>query len=145
LKTISERFGTLQLTKRDAAAASLGDLLTLKTARTDNVLAGVTPPSSNAFHPNSSVPSKIDMIHAARVAALPVRNQQGFYEEASTASLTSAADVGNFIRDRTAAWKEHKQRQEARRSRQAAASPQPDSKPSHSGGGSHGHETKHHR
>src|SRR5205823_718980 len=81
LKTISERWGTKPLTKRDAAAGSLGDVLTLHTARTDDALAGVTPPISNAFHPNSSIPSKIEMIHAARVAALPLRNQQGFYEE----------------------------------------------------------------
>ncbi len=141
LKTISERWGTKPLTKRDAAASSLGDVLTLQTPRTDDALAGVIPPTSNTFHPNSSVPSKLEMIHCARVAALPVRNQQGFYEETSPAPLTSAAEVSNFIRDRTAAWKEHKQRQEARRNRHAS-SLHPDKKHPHREG-NQGHETKH--
>jgi phospholipase C len=65
-------------------------------------------------------------------AALPLRNQQGFYEEASIAPLTSAADVGNFVRDRTAAWKEHKQRQEARRKQRASNSHSDNTHP-HSG------------
>jgi phospholipase C len=150
LKTISERWGTQLLTKRDAAAGSLGDVLTLQTPRLDNALAGVTPPTPSVTHPNSSTPTKIEKIQAARVAALPLRNQQGFYEEGSTAPLTSAAEVSDFIRDRTAAWKEHKQRQEMRRSKRAAnqshasnnshaAKKQPHS------GGDHGNESKNRR
>ena len=113
LKTVQERWGTDFLTERDKAAASLADVLTLAKARTDDPLNGVQVPVSSIHHPNSSTPSKIDKIHAARVAALPIRSEKGHYEQADPA-LSSAADVSNFIRDRTAAWKEHLRRQRAR-------------------------------
>jgi phospholipase C len=109
LKTIHERWGTEALTARDAAAASLADVLSLGTARSDDPLHGVTVPVSAGHHPHASTPSKIDKIHAARIAALPLRSEKGHYEEASP-DLATAADVGNFIRDRTAAWKEHLRR-----------------------------------
>jgi phospholipase C len=66
----------------DRAAATLGDVLTLTTGRTDDPIKGRVPPISAGQHPNSSTPSKIDKIHAAKVAALPVRNEKGHYEEA---------------------------------------------------------------
>jgi phospholipase C len=113
LKTISERWGTKTLTERDKAAASLADALTLAAPRTDDPLKDVKVPVSSAHHPNSSTPSKLDMIHAARVAALPIRSEKGHYEQAKP-TLTSAAEVSDFIRDRTAAWKEHLRRQRAR-------------------------------
>jgi phospholipase C len=114
LKTIHERWGTVPLTARDKAAATLGDALTLATARTDDPIKGVPPPVSTGQHPNSSTPSKIDKIHAAKVAALPIRNEKGHYEEAAPL-LTSSSEVSDFIRDRTAAWKEHVRRQRHRR------------------------------
>jgi phospholipase C len=114
LKTIAERWGTATLTKRDAAAASLADVLTLTTARTDDPIQGVLPPVSSAHHPNSSTPSRIDKLHAAKVAALPLRNEKGHFEEADTLPpLTSSADLTTFIRDRSAAWSQHQQRQKA--------------------------------
>ncbi len=113
LKTIHERWGTDPLTQRDRAAASLGDVLTLATARQDDPLEGVAIPVSTGHHPNASSPSKIDRIQAARVAALPIRNEKGHYEEASPV-LTSASEFSDFIRDRGAAWKEHVQRQRQR-------------------------------
>lgn len=113
LKTIHERWGTNPLTQRDNAAASLAAVLTLDKARADDPLKGVAVPVSTGSHPNSSVPSKIDRIHAARVAALPIRNEKGHYEEVA-ANLASTSELSNFIRDRTAAWKEHVQRQRRR-------------------------------
>ena len=88
-------------------------MLTLATARQDDPLEGVAIPVSTGHHPNASSPSKIDRIQAARVAALPIRNEKGHYEEASPV-LTSAAELSDFIRDRSAAWKEHVQRQRQR-------------------------------
>ena len=133
LKTIADRWGTQPLTARDRAAGSLGDVVTLAKPRTDDPLSGVLPPRSSAPHPNASQPTKIDTIHAQRVAALPIRNDHGYYDETAPAPvLGSAAEVGDFIRDRTAAWKEHVQRQKLRRARRAAS----DSKPS--GGGRQG-------
>lgn len=116
LKTISERWHTAPLTARDKAAASLGDVLTLTQPRTDDPLHGVTPPASNEPHPNSSTPSRLDKIQASRVAALPVRNEQGHYEEAAP-TMTSASEVSDFIRDRSAAWQQHVQRQQQRRAK----------------------------
>ena len=114
LKTIQERWGTEPLTGRDKAATSLAGVLTLDAARIDDPLKGVVVPVSSGHHPNASTPSKIDKIHAAQVAALPIRNEKGYYEQVSP-DLSSTAAVSSFIRDRTAAWKEHVQRQRARR------------------------------
>lgn len=133
LKTIQQRWGTAALTRRDQAAASLADVLTLAKARGDDPLQGVTAPASAIHHPLSSTPSRIDRLQAARVAALPIRNDQGHFEEAAPV-LTSSADVGNFIRDRGAAWKEHLQRQRQRRQAAQAAAPHPHAAPaSHAG------------
>jgi phospholipase C len=126
LKTLSERWGTDPLTDRDRAAGSLGDVLTLAQARTDDPLQGVLAPVAGAGHPNASVPSNIDRIHAARVAQLPIRNEKGHYEEVvDPPAFASAAELTNFIRDRSAAWKEHLQRQRDRRSRAAHPAPRP--------------------
>ena len=120
LKTISERWGTKPLTARDAAAASLGDVLTLAKPRTDNPLQGVTAPQAALDHPAAALSSKLDLVQARRVAALPLRNRQGHYRE-QVPSLTTSADVGDFIRDRTAAWEQHKQRQAERRAEEDEA------------------------
>lgn len=116
LSTISERWGTAPLTARDRAAASLGDIITLANPRTDDPLSGVLPPASSVAHPNASMPTRLERIHAALVSALPVPNQQGRYPEDPTApAFVSSADVSDFIRDRTAAWKEHVRRRNLRR------------------------------
>ncbi len=116
LKTISQRWGTKPLTKRDAAAASLGDVLTLTHARTDDPIAGVQPPKSTVKHPLPAKPTPLDLLQADRVSKLPVRNDRGFYEERLPGPLPStSADIGDFIRDRTAAWSQHMERQKRRR------------------------------
>lgn len=114
LKTIQERWQTEPLTERDKAAASLGDVLTLTQPRQDDPIEGVPIPTPGGHHPNSSVPSKIDKLQVARIAALPIRNEKGHFEEASP-ELSSSAEVSNFIRDRSAAWSQHLQRQKQRR------------------------------
>jgi phospholipase C len=116
LKTICERWGTEPLTNRDRAAASLADILTLAEARGDDPLDGAAVPVSNVHYPNAASPSKIDLIHAAKVAALPIRNEKGHYDEArAVPALTSAAELADFIRDRTAAWNQHLERLRRRR------------------------------
>lgn len=116
LKTIAERWGTTPLTARDRAAASLGDVVSLANPRTDDPLSGVVPPVSSAAQPGASTPTKLDRIHAARVAALPIRNEKGHYpEDAPVPVFASTSELSDFIRDRTAAWKEHVQRLKRRR------------------------------
>ena len=117
LATIAERWGTDPLTARDRAAASLADAITLTKPRTDDPLSGVLPPVSPAAQQNVSKPTKLQKVHAALVAALPVRNQQGHYpDDPSVPTFASSSDLSDFISGRTAAWKEHVQRQKQRRS-----------------------------
>lgn len=53
LKTVEQRWGQPPLTARDAAAPGFGDVLTLATPRTDDVLAGITPPVTLAPGPGA--------------------------------------------------------------------------------------------
>ncbi|MDN7179673.1 phosphoesterase [Caballeronia sp. SEWSISQ10-4 2] len=106
LRTIHGRFGTQPLSQRDAAAASLGDVLNAAARNTADRIPGVVPPASTAIHPNTSSISKISMMHADAVSSLPLRNAHGYFEEGPRiTTASSAADIDNFIRDRTAAWK----------------------------------------
>jgi phospholipase C len=104
LKTIHERWGTAPLTARDAAAASLGDVLTLTHPRTDDPLQGVTPPAAEITPSlREAAPSELEMIHAERVAALPILSEHGIYEKASPV-LNTSAEVTQFVNERMAAW-----------------------------------------
>ena len=120
LKTIELRWGLPPLTARDKAAPDLGDALTLATPRTDDPLANVKVPISSDVHPNQSTPSVIDKIHVSKVAALPLRNEQGSYDQHTPPDLTSSAEVGDYIQARTAAWTQHLERMRQRRGGRAA-------------------------
>ena len=108
LKTVEERWlpaGT-SLTARDAAAPSLGGVLTLSTPRTDDPLKGVTvpiAPGPSPFGPTSP-PSHLEKVHAATVARLPVPDANGGFEH-SMPVLKTSREAQNYIRKRTAAWK----------------------------------------
>jgi phospholipase C len=115
LKTIEERWDVPALTARDKAAPSLGAALTLAAARTDDPLAGVQIPVSGGPHPNSSQPSYLENLHAAKVAQLALRNDKGSYDRQPAPSFASSADAGNYIATRTAAWTQHLQRRNSRR------------------------------
>jgi phospholipase C len=106
LKTIQERWGTATLTARDAAAASLGDVVTLAEPRTDDPLAEVTPPVSNTPPLQNARPSKLELVHAAKVAALPIMNADGVYADEVTAQrvFATSAEVKAYINARMAAW-----------------------------------------
>jgi len=114
LKTIELRWNLKPLTARDKAAPDLGDVLTLATPRTDDPLNGVKIPVSVGIHPNSSQPSVIDRIHASKVAALPLSNEKGSYDQHMPPDLSSSAAIGDYIQARTAAWTQHLQRQRQR-------------------------------
>ena len=57
----------------------------------------------------------MDRIHAEKVATLPLRNEQGSYDEHTMPDLPTSAAVGEYIQTRTAAWRQHLQRREHRR------------------------------
>jgi phospholipase C len=114
LKTIEARWKLPSLTDRDAAAPDLGDVLTLKTPRTDDPLKGIQIPPPSGYHPNQAKPSTLELLHASKVAALPLRNPQGSYAHEPPVFAT-AGQIGEYIQARTAAWVEHRRRQEKRR------------------------------
>ena len=64
LKTVQQRWSLPALTARDAAAPGFGDVLTLATPRTDDVLAGVTVPTSGATPPAAIAPSHLQEVQA---------------------------------------------------------------------------------
>jgi phospholipase C len=110
LKTIQERWGTVTLTARDAAAASLADVLTLTAPRTDDPLLDVTPPAPPSPGPHHQhKPSKLEKLHAQRVAALPIEGEHGVYEEAEP-PLDDSDTIRGFINARMAAWDAQQQR-----------------------------------
>lgn len=61
-------------------------------------------------HPNLSQPSLIDRLYAAKVADLPLRNEQGTYDQHVPPDLSTSAAIGDYIQARTAAWSAHLQR-----------------------------------
>ena len=115
LKTIELRWNLPALTARDRAAPDLGDVLTLAEPRTDDPLAGVEIPVSGTMHPDPSQPTVLQQIHAEKVSTLPLRNQQGSYDEHVLPDLPTSAAVGDYIQTRTAAWRQHLQRRQQRR------------------------------
>jgi phospholipase C len=121
LKTIEKRWNLPPLTARDKAAPDLGDALTLSTPRTDDPLAGVSIPISIPAHPNQSQPSVIELLHAKKVSDLPLRNDQGIYDEHTPPDLSSSAQIGDYIQARTAAWTQHLQRMRQRRENRASS------------------------
>ena len=122
LKTIEERWGLDPLTRRDEAAASLADVLTLKTPRTDDPLTGVVIPVSNVQHPNQSRPSVLDRVHAGRVSLLPLRNEKGTYGQHTPPDLSTKDAIGDYIQTRTAAWSQHLKRFQQKRQANIAKS-----------------------
>jgi phospholipase C len=114
LKTIQERWGTATLTARDAAAASLADVLTLAQPRTDDPLQGVATPVSKTLQHAPSKPSRMELIHAQRVAALPIMNAHGVFDEDVQPVLNTSDEVSRFINERMAAWDAQLDRLKAR-------------------------------
>jgi phospholipase C len=62
LKTVEQRWNLAALTARDAAAPGFGDVLTLTTPRTDDVLAGVTVPVSPSPGPAANTVSHLESV-----------------------------------------------------------------------------------
>ncbi|WP_246794834.1 hypothetical protein [Burkholderia perseverans] len=106
LKTIEMRWNLPSLTRRDAAAPGLGDVLTLAEPRQDDPLAGILPPQSQTSQPNRATPSSIERLHAWRVSKLPIPDENGRVDLVEP-QLDTSAEMGEYIRDRMAAWDQH--------------------------------------
>jgi phospholipase C len=114
---------------RNTSAPDLGDVLTLAVPRTDDPLQGVPIPVANVAHPEQAEPSLIEMIHAHKVALLPLRNDQGSYDRHTPPDLSTSAQIGDYIQGRTAAWTQHLERKRAEREARAATSPRRSRRP----------------
>jgi phospholipase C len=68
LKTVEQRWNLAALTARDAAAPGFGDVFTLSTPRTDDVLAGVTVPVSSGPGPAAGTVSHLDSVRAELIS-----------------------------------------------------------------------------
>jgi phospholipase C len=105
LKTVERRWSLPSLTARDAAAADVGAVLTLSTARTDDPLQGVTSPVAPAPSALETPPSHLERVHADLAARLPL---QGRSYSAAPVFATSA-DIKSYIDARVAAWEASRQ------------------------------------
>lgn len=109
LKTLELRWNLPALTARDAAAPDFGDVLTLKTPRTDDPLKGVSVPVSGGQHPAPDAPSHLEQAHAELVSQLPVQDKHGTSSPAETGMLKTSADYKSYINSRTAAFDAQRQ------------------------------------
>lgn len=104
LRTVEQRWNVPALTARDAAAPTIGAVLSLATPRTDDPLAGVVAPRSTGANPAAGQPSHLQQVYAALVAQLPVPGQAEGSQPELTA-LHTESDYHGYIRRRLAAWK----------------------------------------
>jgi phospholipase C len=104
LKAIETRWGVPALTARDAAAPDLWPVITLAEPRTDDPLAGLTPPAAPVSPLPTDIPSHLQQVHAEMAAALPVRDEEGAAHHV-VPRLRTSDDYDAYIRDRVARWK----------------------------------------
>ncbi len=96
LKTVQQRWSLPALTARDSAAPGFGDVLTLAAPRSDDVLAGVTVPTSGVPSPAAVAPSHLQEVQADLISR---QYPAGRHEDADrlAADHTSAA-YSEYIR-----------------------------------------------
>jgi len=104
LKTVETRWGMPALTRRDAAAPDVGDVLTLATPRADDPLAGVTVPTSSGANPAAAEVSHIQQVNAQLTAQLPVPNEQ-LRSAPLLNAMRTPADFDSYTQVRTDTWK----------------------------------------
>jgi phospholipase C len=101
IKTVQKRFGLPPLTKRDAAAPDVGGVLTLATARTDNPLAGVSPPVNGNPSAIADHVTHLQQVHAECLAEIPNRSEKkGIEHHDGYPSFKTGAEAASFIRAR---------------------------------------------
>lgn len=103
LSTVEQRWSVPALTARDAAAPSVGAVLSLATPRTDDPLVGVVVPSSKGVNPAAGRPSHLQEVYAELVAHLPVPGEAARSHDMP--ALRTESDYHAFITQRLAAWK----------------------------------------
>jgi len=97
LKTVQERWSLPSLTARDAAAPSLGGVLTLAAPRTDDALAGVTVPVSGDASPSAALPSHLQEVQADLISRQYPAGQHPAAD--ALAAQDSGTAYQNYIRN----------------------------------------------
>ena len=92
LKTVEQRWNLQPLTARDAAAPGVGDVLTLTTPRTDDVLAGVTVPVSGSAGPSAGQVSHLEAIRDELFARYAPGPRTAAATDAATAQVVQDPD-----------------------------------------------------
>jgi phospholipase C len=112
LRTVELKWNLDALTKRDAAAADLGSLLVLNAPRplADDPIAGVAVPVAAPSSPASGAPTKLQQGLAELTARLPATNAAGGLDD-ELPDLHTSQDYDAFIKAKTAAWHNSRQRQ----------------------------------
>ncbi len=77
LKTIQQRFDLDPLTKRDAAAHGLGDVLTLNEPRQDYPLKNTKAPETTSIINDNDEPDHLQELYAHVMHGLPVKDKHG--------------------------------------------------------------------
>ena len=99
LATVEQRWNLKPLTARDAAAPAFGDVLTLATPRTDDVLASVTVPVAGSAGPSAGLISHLESIRQqlpVRAAAAPTARAASFVHPAPAVPPAAAAAAASF-------------------------------------------------
>jgi len=100
LKTVQERWGLPALTARDAAAPSLGGVVTLAAPRTDDALSGVTVPVSASASPAAALASHLQQVQAELISRQYPAGQHSAAD--ALAAHDSGAAYANYIRNHDA-------------------------------------------
>lgn len=108
LKTVEKRWKLPALTKRDAAAPDVGNVLTLAAPRTDDPLKGVKVLKPSGIDPTHGHPTHLQQVHAELVSRLPVQDTQGV-RALEMPALRTSHECQAYIQARTAAWKRSRQ------------------------------------
>jgi phospholipase C len=97
LKTVEQRWGLPALTARDAAAPGFGDVLTLTTPRTDDVLAGVIVPVATEPNLAADLPSHLQEVQADLISR---RFPAGQHDDADVLPLIGTNEAyATYIRE----------------------------------------------
>ncbi len=99
LKTIEQRWNLQPLTARDAAAPGFGDVLTLTTPRTDDVLAGVIVPVSGSAGPSAGQVSHLAAIRDELFARYSLSPRPAADNTAADSTAATADGAGPVIQD----------------------------------------------
>ena len=102
LKTVQNRFGLPSLTKRDAAAPDVSGVLTLASARTDNPLAGVSPPVNPNPNQIADHVTHLQQVQAQNLSEIPNKSEKkGIAHRDGYPHFNTGTEAARFIRTRS--------------------------------------------